>query len=65
LYSGEHLWEEVTKLLKNMKFNLVDWQYSGALNWGNALYLRDVPRFSKARRTMRRRRNLRRKQTAS
>ena len=64
LYSGEHRWEEVTELLKDMKLNLVDWQYSDDLNWGNALYLRDIPRFLIARRTVRRwRHNLRRRQT--
>ena len=64
LYDGEHSWREVTKLLKDMKFNLVDWQYSEKLNWGNALYLRDVPCLPNARRVMRRwNHNLRRKYT--
>jgi FkbM family methyltransferase len=47
LYSGQGTWNRISSYLEDYGFQLVDWQYSKELNWGNALYLRTSNPFVK------------------
>ena len=64
LYRSQISWQKITDLLKTQGFVLVDWQYSGALNWGNALYSKESSRSPTAARLRRKlRHRLRRRAT--
>jgi len=41
LYNKQGTWLEISQFLKEFNFELVDWQYSKKLKWGNAFYVKN------------------------